>query len=64
MRVSSDHGKQVKRNERGAKSSIREATEKQEEGSSSIEEEAITAGNDSLCSDNIRSAEEKGKQEL
>lgn len=59
-RVFSDHGKQVKRDGRVAKPSKREAAEKQEVGSSSIEEEAITAANDSLCSDNIRSADEKG----
>lgn len=43
-----------------AKASKREAAEKREAGSSSIEEEAITAANDSLCSDNIRSVDEKG----
>lgn len=59
-RVSSDHGKQEKRDERVAKPSKREAAEKQDAGSSSIEEEAITVANDSLCSDNIRSVDEKG----
>lgn len=63
-RVSSDHGKPVKKDERVAKPSKRETAEKQEAGSSSIEEEAITAANDSLCSDNIRSADEKGTTEV
>lgn len=59
-RVSSDHGKQVKRDERGAKPTVRQAAEKHEVGNSSIEEDAITAANDSLCSNNIHSADEKG----
>lgn len=59
-RASSDHGKQEKRDERVAKPSKREGAEKQEAASGSIEEEAITAANDSLCSDNIRSVDEKG----
>lgn len=50
----------MNRDEQEAKPSKREAAEKQEAGSSSIEEEAITAANDSLCSDNIHSADEKG----
>lgn len=61
-RVSSDCGKQVKKDV--AKPSKREAAEKQEAGSNSIEEEAITAANDSLYSDNTRSVDEKGMTEI
>lgn len=59
-RVSSDHSKQMKINELEGKRRKGEAGEKQEVGSSSIEEEALTAANESPYSDNIRSVDEKG----
>lgn len=59
-RVSSDHSKQMKIDELEGKRRKGEGGEKQEAGSSSIEEEALTAANESLYSDNIRSVDEKG----
>ncbi|KAM9358354.1 centrosome-associated protein 350 [Symphorus nematophorus] len=62
-RVSSDHREQMKKDTaegKWRKGAAEERTEK-EAGSSSIEEEVLTAANDSLCSDSIPSVlDEKG----
>lgn len=60
--VSLDHRKQMKTDALEGKWRKGDAEEKKEReaGSSSIEEEVLTAANDSLCSDNIPSVDEKG----
>lgn len=59
--VSSDHRKQMKPDTLEGKWRKGEAKEnKGGAGSSSIEEDILTAANDSLCSDNIPSVDEKG----